>query len=247
MSRRDYTYISIIAVLAIHAIVLTVLNFVPVQRVERTTEYVPVDMAEFEETPEERTLEEILAERIQEDVANLTANANTKRSNERKSYSSRRQEQRAEKEVNEELKDFADKEFELARQEREQRQATQQSEETPPENKQQLTQEELDAYDYHGQSYNGKVTGEVDVPGREIRYLHIPGYKCIGGGVVVLNILVDREGNVVEAVIDPARSSFSGDCIPSEATGSALKSKFFKKSAAPKRTAGTITYRFVPQ
>jgi hypothetical protein len=247
VKRADFKYLAIITALALHAIVLAILNYVPMQHVDQELDYMPVDMAEFEELPEEKTLEEILAERIQEDVANLVADANTERSSQRESYSSRRQEQRAEQEVDQELEDFAREEFERVRQERAQREAANPDEDVAPDDDRKLTQEELDAYDYHGQSYNGKVTGEVNVPGREVRYLHIPGYKCRGGGVVVLNIIVDRAGDVIEAEIDPARSNYSGDCMPSEALSSAQKSKFFKKSDGPKRSAGTITYRFIPQ
>lgn len=247
MKRKDFKYIAIIAALAIHAIVLAVLNYVPTQRIEQQTEYLSVEMAEFEELPEEKTLEELLASRIREDVANLVSNASAERSNERRSYTSRSQTERAEREVSEELDNFAQEEFERVRQERARREAENPQENTAPHDDQMLSQEELDAYDYHGESYNGKVTGEVDVPGREIRYLHIPGYKCQGGGVVVLNIVVDRAGEVIEAEIDTGRSSFTGDCIPSEATNSALKSKFFRKSDGPKRSVGTITYRFIPQ
>jgi outer membrane biosynthesis protein TonB len=85
------------------------------------------------------------------------------------------------------------------------------------------------------------------LPGREARFIHIPGYKCKGGGVVKVIIVVNPTGQVVEANIDPTSSSYSGDCLPTEALSSARKSVFFVKSDAPKRQTGSITFRFIPQ
>ena len=243
MKGTQFTYIAIIVTLLLHVVILAVLNYVPLGNTAPAPEYIAMDMMEVVEEIEERTLEEILAERIEQDIANLVADANAESSSERRNYMSESQRNRISDEVDQELQDLADQTFEAAAERRSDDPNEDPSESNPDE----LNTDNLDKYEYYGQSYNGNVTGEVNVPGREVRKLHIPGYKCKGGGVVVIKINVDINGNVTEAEIDPARSSFTGECIPEEAVSSALKSKFFVKSSAPKKSPGTITYRFIPQ
>lgn len=242
MNRKTFTYQAIILALLLHAVALGVLNFIPYQKAEEKVEFIAVDFTEIEEMQEEKTLEEMLAERIEQNVANLVSDANAEQTDQRRNFISQRQQERIDQMVEAELKKLESETFEGLEEIRGNEEANNQADEVIPDQIQ-----DLDSYDYYGKSYNGSVTGEVDVPGREVRYLHIPGYKCKGGGTVVLNISVDREGVVTEAEIDMTRSSFSGDCIPGEALNGALSSRFFVKSDAPKKSPGTITYRFIPQ
>lgn len=243
MKRKDFTYQAIILALLIHVVILGAMHFVPLSEVPQETTYVAVDMAVFEEMPEERTLEEIIAERIQQDVANLISDANSEQSADRRSFVSQRQQERINQQVEQELRALEQETFDGLAEERAENQTDDPQEATDTD----IPDQPLDSYDYYGKSYNGNVTAEVDVPGREVRYLHIPGYKCKGGGKVVVTINVDQKGKVTEAEIDAARSSYTGDCIPSEAVNAALKSIFFVQSSAPKRSPGTITFRFIPQ
>ena len=94
-----------------------------------------------------------------------------------------------------------------------------------------------------------KVRGRVTVsfsltnPVRTSRYLVVPAYLCEGGGDVVVDITVDRAGEVVAA-----RVAEGGDeCMRSTALRAARASRFNIDQTAPARQQGTITYIFIPQ
>ena len=94
-----------------------------------------------------------------------------------------------------------------------------------------------------------KVKGRVTVsfsltdPVPTSRYLAVPAYKCEGGGEVVVEITVNRAGDVTNA-----RVVEGGDeCMRSSALGSARRSRFNIDDSAPARQQGTITYIFIPQ
>ncbi|WP_295940222.1 energy transducer TonB [uncultured Alistipes sp.] len=94
-----------------------------------------------------------------------------------------------------------------------------------------------------------KVKGRVTVsfsltnPVRTSRRLHVPAYKCEGGGEVVVEITVNRAGDVVNAKVQ----SGGDDCMRSSALNSARSSRFNIDDSAPARQTGTITYIFIPQ
>lgn len=254
MKRRERTYIAIITALVIHAIVLLILSEVPHTRYFPPDDFAEVSFFEEEEddNPEEEeethTMEDLLRDRIREDVANLVADKNAQRTEERQSYVSKSAQERIDEAVESELKEFEREAFETMAEKRKQNQSEQS--ETENDNASEDAkgdQEQQEQYDYFGKSFNGNVTAEYDLPGREARRIHIPGYKCKGGGVVKVNITVNPAGQVVEASIDQNGSKYSGACLPEEAINSAKKSVFFIKSGAPKRQNGTITYRFIPQ
>lgn len=95
------------------------------------------------------------------------------------------------------------------------------------------------------QVVKGSVTVSFSLtnPVRHSRYLHIPAYLCEAGGVVVVQITVDRGGEVVAA-----RVREGGDaCMRDTALRAARESLFNIDQAAPERQTGTITYTFIPQ
>ena len=97
-----------------------------------------------------------------------------------------------------------------------------------------------------------KVKGRVTVsfslsqPLRHAVRLPVPAYKCSGGGTVVIDIVVNRNGDVLSASVDRSRSS-SDNCMNSAALEMAQRSRFNVDSSAPGRHSGTITYVFLPQ
>lgn len=92
----------------------------------------------------------------------------------------------------------------------------------------------------------GNVAASFSLAGRTANYIDIPAYKCEGGGQVVVNIAVNRNGKVVSASVDRATST-SDKCILDEAVTSARASRFNTSAAAPEPQRGTITYIFMPQ
>lgn len=102
------------------------------------------------------------------------------------------------------------------------------------------------------QNQDTKVAGRVLVefslanPLRTSVDLVVPGYRCRGGGEVIIEIVVDRSGRVTSASV--ARSSRSVDqCMVDAALAAARASQFNLDGSAPERHRGTITYLFVPQ
>lgn len=221
------------------------MTFTPIYSPAETDEYIEIDFTTEVEELEEKTLEEVMAERIETQIANLTSDANSERSNERRSFSSR-QIERMERGVDEDLKDFEKRVQEALEEERRKNAGAQDSTKTN------TTEDDnskipTESYEYYGKSYNGSVTAEYDVPGREARKIDVPGYKCKDGGVVVVAILVNQNGTVTSAEVNQSASTISSSCLLEEALASAKKSVFFIKSDAPKSSPGTITYRFIPQ
>lgn len=72
--------------------------------------------------------------------------------------------------------------------------------------------------------------------------LPIPIYTCIEGGKIVINIVVDTNGNVIEAEFNKKSSSTENGCLIDNAIKYALKSQF-NTSVTPSQK-GTITYLF---
>lgn len=94
-----------------------------------------------------------------------------------------------------------------------------------------------------------KVKGRVTVsfslkdPVRTQRRLIVPAYLCEGGGEVVVDIAVNRAGEVVSARV----ASGGDDCMRETALRAARSSRFNIDDAAPAKQTGTITYIFIPQ
>tara|TARA_R110002051_G_scaffold145817_1_gene218750 strand:+ start:8500 stop:9189 length:690 start_codon:yes stop_codon:yes gene_type:complete len=72
--------------------------------------------------------------------------------------------------------------------------------------------------------------------------LPVPIYTCIEGGRIVVNIVVDGEGNVVEAEFNKKSSSNENGCLIENAIKYALKARF--NTATKDTQKGTITYLF---
>lgn len=72
--------------------------------------------------------------------------------------------------------------------------------------------------------------------------LPVPIYTCIEGGKIVINILVDSQGNVTSADFNKSSSSTENGCLIDNAIEYALKARF--NNATKDSQKGTITYLF---
>ncbi len=81
--------------------------------------------------------------------------------------------------------------------------------------------------------------------GRRHKFMDRPIYRCQGGGTVVIDVVIDQEGNVLETKV--ASTSTSETCVSETALESAGKFLFKPNPNSPKRVKGTITYIFVAQ
>lgn len=93
----------------------------------------------------------------------------------------------------------------------------------------------------------GGVTAMYELKQRRDEKLAIPAYICKGAGKVKVNIIVDREGLVVEAVIDKKGSSYKESCIGENALAYAKRSRFSVSTVAPVQQEGWILYTFIAQ
>jgi outer membrane biosynthesis protein TonB len=103
-----------------------------------------------------------------------------------------------------------------------------------------------------GGSGTGNGTGvgggiSFSLEGRNPSALPKPEYNGTEEGKVVVEVTVDKTGNVVNAVPGVKGSTTLDDYLLSVAKKAALQSKFDRKPDAPAFQKGTITYRFVLQ
>jgi hypothetical protein len=96
-------------------------------------------------------------------------------------------------------------------------------------------------------SYHGKTNITYNLLNRHHSNLSIPVYKCEGAGEVVVNILVDQRGNVVDVSIASVRTNDDDECFSAAAKSAALRSHFNASYDAPAKQKGTISYEFVAQ
>ena len=111
----------------------------------------------------------------------------------------------------------------------------------PEENTEGMTPEEIKQ-----SAFKGKSNIKYYLENRYHVRLPIPVYLAQGGGEVVVDIVVNRDGRVLSA--NPRINSRITDMeIYAYAKQAAEKTRFNADSSAPDKQKGTITYVFVPQ
>lgn len=95
--------------------------------------------------------------------------------------------------------------------------------------------------------YDGPTNIYYKLEYRYHRRLPVPVYKCQGSGEVVVNIVVDQLGRVVQAETGKSNETGNEICLADAAKKAALNTRFNPDSDAPVRQSGTITYLFVAQ
>ncbi len=93
--------------------------------------------------------------------------------------------------------------------------------------------------------YSGKSNIHYFLENRYHKKLFNPVYMAKSGGKVIVDIAVDRDGNVIKA--EPRSSSSSDPMLAEYAQSAAARTLFNRDSKAPKIQKGTITYTFVAQ
>ena len=94
--------------------------------------------------------------------------------------------------------------------------------------------------------YSGESNVEYLLENRYHRRLPIPVYLARGGGIVVVDIAVNREGRVTSAQPRVTREK-ADDPVYGYAREAALRSLFNTDPSAPASQKGTIRYTFVAQ
>lgn len=84
-----------------------------------------------------------------------------------------------------------------------------------------------------------------DLAGRQARSLPKPTYDIQSEGIVVVEVTVDRNGNVTQAVPGVKGSTTLEEYFLRVARDAAMAAKFDRKPDAPVIQKGTITYHFI--
>jgi TonB family protein len=100
-----------------------------------------------------------------------------------------------------------------------------------------------DATNYDGNGGKGNGPG-FDLGGRGARSLPSPSYTSNDQGDVVVEIFVDRDGNVISARAGVKGTSTNDAHLWEVAKDAAMRSKFDPDPDAPEKQRGTITYKF---
>jgi hypothetical protein len=94
--------------------------------------------------------------------------------------------------------------------------------------------------------YSGKSNIHYFLENRFHVRLPIPVFLAKGGGLITVDIQVNRAGEVIKAEARPS-GNISDPMLPVYATQAAERTVFNSDSKAPTVQRGTITYRFVAQ
>ena len=97
---------------------------------------------------------------------------------------------------------------------------------------------------YDGNGGKGNGTG-YDLGGRGAKSLHRPSDDFTEEGVVVVDIWVNRAGQVVRAEVATKGTTVINQSMREKAKQAALRSAFASDPNAPEEQHGTITYTFV--
>ena len=97
---------------------------------------------------------------------------------------------------------------------------------------------------YEGNGGKGNGTG-YDLGGRGAKSLHRPNDDFTEEGIVVVDIWVNRAGQVVRAEIATKGTTSINSDMRNKAKQAALRSSFTADPDAPEEQHGTITYTFV--
>ena len=97
---------------------------------------------------------------------------------------------------------------------------------------------------YEGNGGRGNGTG-YDLGGRGAKSLHRPDDDFSEEGKIVVDIWVNRTGQVVRAEVAKKGTDIINNAMRQKAVQAALRSSFAADSNAPEEQHGTITYTFV--
>ena len=95
-------------------------------------------------------------------------------------------------------------------------------------------------------SYSGPSVLSWHLDGRKASHLPIPAYRCYGGGMVTVLIVVDNSGKVTDAKIQEETST-DDSCLRNFAIRAARASRFSSSPTAPSKQQGDIIYQFIAQ
>lgn len=243
--REKFVWQAAVAALSVHVLALLAASWWGGLPGEHATAYAEIEFADFTLPEQTQTMEEAVRERMEarmDAVRNAAADARADRSDDIRS--SRAESERMAEEIEAELRAFEQSAFDALAEGR--------GDGSVPDTRTDRSDQRAvdDRYEGWDARYDGQVTAEFDLDGRKALGLDIPGYRCRGGGVVVVAIAVAPGGEVLTAEVRSVTTSGGGsmsECLSEESLRSAQRCRFQSSASAPKRQEGTLTYRFIAQ
>jgi len=95
--------------------------------------------------------------------------------------------------------------------------------------------------------HKGATTTVYYLKDRMHIYIPMPVYQCQGSGKVVMDIVVNQSGYVIDATVNKAESQIMEECLIEAANRAAYTSRFNAKNTAPEKQRGKMTYIFIAQ
>jgi TonB family protein len=86
---------------------------------------------------------------------------------------------------------------------------------------------------------------EYSLTGRKANFLPLPEYTTLAQGRVVVQITVNRQGQVIRATAGARGTTTTDRTLHTQAEEAARKARFDLKNDAPEEQTGTITYNFI--
>ena len=218
-----------VAALLVHVVALGILDRWGRLPAPEAQPYARVDFVDFEEV-ETRTMEEAVRDRLEarmnERITNVSADARARTGEEVRS--SRAEREALSEEVEAELRAFEQAAFDALSEGR--------TDPTQGVSRPDRDEGPIERYDGWDERVAGQVTAEYDLEGRKALNLNIPGYRCRGGGVVRLAIVVSPGGDVLEASVLSTTSN--GDeamvvCLETESLRSVRRAAFSPRRRRP--------------
>ncbi|MDA9864052.1 hypothetical protein N9C70_03180 [Flavobacteriales bacterium] len=244
--RERFVWQAVVAALMVHVFALAALAEWGGVPASQGTAYAEVDFADFALPEQTQTMEEAVREKMQAKmnaaVRNVAADAQASRSTELRSSAAATAQMA--RDVEAELRAFEQSAFDALSEGRVDPKTDPDRGEPDPSGAVDNRYEGWDA------RYDGQVTAEYSLSGRKALGLDVPGYRCRGGGVVMVRIEVAPGGEVLDAQllsVTGAGTQAMSECLSQESLRSALRCRFQSQAEAPKRQEGTLTYRFIAQ
>ena len=95
--------------------------------------------------------------------------------------------------------------------------------------------------------YSGPSSVYYILEGRHKIYLPIPVFKCEGEGLIVVRIVVNQAGRVIQSKVLEGESGVQDDCLYDAALQASKRTRFNVSTSSPIQQIGKITYQFVKQ
>lgn len=244
---------AILGTVLFHVVFFMTTNFVTVQRPYKLEE--PITEVEIDADAIE--LDEAMLEMLNQqnemanqEIMNMAADANDKRERSYENFSTQALDEQVENEARQLEQQYFD---ELAKTHPESGNGG--IEEKPKEDLKKNPNEKPDktitkptSIDGTGSNaYAGQVMVSFSLKDRKANAMEIPGYTCNGSGTVVIDIKVDKAGDVKSAEFNAGLSSGATECMIEKAKRYAKRARFNYADSGENMANGTITYKFIGQ